>query len=92
MENRSESKSSDLTFNNHCCDNFTTAYSICNNYIPSTIYLKETIQQVTLVPFVAVNNLNDPGIFTNDLSTKIRPPGISHSNGVARQVLCIFRI
>jgi hypothetical protein len=92
MESKSESKSSDLAFNNHCCDNITTAYSICNNYIPSSLYLKESGQQVTSVTFIPVVNPSDQKILSNYLKTSKRPPGVDHPDSFDCQVLCIFRI
>jgi hypothetical protein len=80
-----------VKFQNHCCDNVTSVYSICNTYFPSAYNVEDPILQVISVLLVPYDYLNSSDIAINTLSN-IRPPGCYTPNSVTLPDLCIFRI
>jgi hypothetical protein len=91
MEIPSNNNSSQNTFSNHCCDNITSEYSINNNYIPSSYYIKEQLQKVVYTISVPVDLLCNYVYLLNPSNLVIRPPGNSYPNSVTLPVLCSFR-
>lgn len=79
-------------FVNHCCDNVTAVYSICNTYFPSACNAEDPIFQVISVFVVPYNYLIKTEIPKYTLLTNIRPPGCYTPNSVILPDLCIFRI
>jgi hypothetical protein len=79
-------------YTKQCCDDITSAYSICNNYIPSSYSNNEVGQQVLSFSYIPYHNLISEEIIINSLNTTIRPPGTSLPNKVSLPYLCIFRI
>lgn len=79
-------------FVNHCCDNVTSVYSICNTYFPSAYNVEDPILKVISVFVVPYDYLSKPEIANNTLKTNIRPPGCYTPNSVTLPDLCIFRI
>jgi hypothetical protein len=79
-------------FVNHCCDNVTSVYSICNTNFPSAYSLEDLIPQIISVLLVPSDILSIPEIAINTLKTNIRPPGFYTPNSVTLPDLCIFRI
>jgi hypothetical protein len=92
MENTSYNNSAELLFKNHCCDDVTTCYSICNKYLSSSFDLKEPGQKVISLTLIPMDFLRNQEIITSDSSTDIKPPGTNYPNSFARPALCIFRI
>ncbi len=92
MESPVHKNSVQVTFNNHCCDDKISAYSICNNYIPSYYYVKEPGQQVIYLINVPADCLSNQITIINTSIKNIRPPGSNYPNSVTLPALCIFRI
>jgi hypothetical protein len=92
MESTTDNNTQHDTFNKHCCDDITSAYSICNNYIPSYHFVKEPGQQVISMIGVPADYLSNQETIINTSNNDIRPPGTNYPNSVTRQALCIFRI
>ena len=92
MESSSDNNSFGNSFNKHCCDDITSAYSISDNYIPSSYDVKEPWQHVlNLIVVPAGFPVNQEKIVYTSCNS-IRPPGINYPNSVARPAICVFRI
>lgn len=92
MESKSDNNTQQESFNKHCCDDITSAYSICNNYFASSYNFDDPGQQVINMITVPSGYLSNKETIINTSNNDIRPPGTNHPNSVDRPVLCIFRI
>jgi hypothetical protein len=92
MERPSDNNSSQDTYSNKCCDDILSAYSICNNYIASSNNVDDPEQLVINTIVIPAGYLSIQEPIINTSKNVISPPGTNHSNSVALQVLCIFRI
>ncbi len=92
MERPSDNNSLQDTYNNNCCDDITSAYSICNNYISSSYFVNDPGQQVTYVIDVPADYMSNQEIIINTSNNNIKPPGTNYPNSVTLPALCIFRI
>ena len=92
MERPSDNNSLQDTYNNNCCDDITSAYSICNNFFASSYNFDDSGRQVINMIEVPVGYLSNQETISNTSNNDIRPPGTNHPNSVDRPVLCIFRI
>ncbi|MDP3001889.1 MAG: hypothetical protein Q8N38_02015 [Bacteroidales bacterium] len=92
MESKSDNNTQQKTFDKHCCDDITSAYSICNNYFASSYNFYDPGQQVINMIAVLAGYLSNQETIINTSNNDIRPPGTNHPNSVDRPVLCIFRI
>lgn len=80
------------SFSKHCCDDVTSAYSICNNYFSSShtiSYPWHKSNNILDIPFYSTSNQLIINIISNEI---IKPPGDNYPNCVDRPSLCIFRI
>ena len=92
MESTSDTKPAELLFKNHCCDDVTACYAICNKYLSSSFDIKEPGQKVISLTFIPVDFIINQEFINTDYYTEIKPPGANYPNSVARPYLCIFRI
>jgi hypothetical protein len=92
MEPTSDSNPLQDTYKNKCCEDVISAYSICNNYIPSYHFIIEPGQHIIDQIAVLTGYHSNQETIINTSCKNIRPPGTHHSNNVDQQVLCIFRI
>lgn len=92
MESKSDNNTQQKTFDKHCCDDITSAYSICNNYISSSYFVNDPGQQVTYVIDVPADYMSNQEIIINISNNNIKPPGTNYPNSVTLPALCIFRI
>jgi hypothetical protein len=92
MESSSSEKPFDNSFDNHCCDNTISVYSICSNYFASSHFLNDPDRSDNLSVEIPVDIAGYQGI--NEVISKevIRPPGHFLQGSLRRSVLCIFRI
>ncbi len=76
----------------NCCQNNITYINVDNNYIPSSLQLKETgrkaVQDLAL-PVNSISNDIKPAVFPY---TNVRPPGGTSANTVNLAGICVFRI
>lgn len=92
MEQPSDKNATQDSFRNKCCDDVTSAYTICNNYLSSSHFVNDPVQQVTHVIYVPPDLLKNQESTINASSNCVRPPGTFSANSVVRPVLCIFQI
>jgi hypothetical protein len=92
MDHPSDYHSLQDTYNNNCCEDFISSYSICNNYVPSSYNVNNPGRQVISMIFAPVNYLDNKELIVNTSENIIKPPGNYYPNCIARPVLCIFRI
>ena len=75
-----------------CCQNNITYINVDNNYIPSSLQLKETgrsaVQDIVLPVNSITKSLNPPVIAYTNAS----PPGKTSANTVNLCDICVFRI
>jgi hypothetical protein len=92
MEQTSHNNSSQENYRHKCCEDVTSSYSICNNYLSSSYSVNDPGQPVIHTFFVPADILINQvsAINTSFISTK--PPGTYSPNSVERPALCIFRI
>jgi hypothetical protein len=92
METLSGNIPFDNSFGKHCCDDITSAYSICNNYVSSSStisYPWNKLIQIIDAPFDFIYNQLIFNIITDVI---IKPPGTIYSKCVSCAALCVFRI
>ena len=92
MERQSDNNPLQDTYNNNCCDDLTSAYSICNNYFASSYNFDDPGRQVINMIAVPSGYISNQETIINTSFNDIRPPGTNLPNSVDRPVLCIFRI
>jgi hypothetical protein len=92
MESNSFNNTQQEIFSKHCCDDITSAYSICNNYFASSYNFDDPGQQVVDMITVPSDYLSNQKTIIITSDSDFRPPGTNHPNSVDRPVLCIFRI
>jgi hypothetical protein len=92
MERQCDKNSLQYTYKNNCCDDITSAYSICNNFFASSYNFDDPGQQVVNMFAVPSGYLSNQETFIITSDSDFRPPGTNHPNSVDRPVLCIFRI
>ena len=92
MEKGPADNSLTVKFKNHCCDNVTSAYSICNDYFPSVFNVEDPIQNLISIIVIPFDYLSSTKFLNNSPNTNIRPPGCYTPNSVTLPDLCIFRI
>jgi hypothetical protein len=92
MERNSYNTSLQDIYRNNCCEDFISAYSICNNYLSSAYNFNNHDQQVVNLIIVPAGFLSNQETIINHTNEDIRPPGIYQPNSVDRPVICIFRI
>lgn len=92
MENAVETHSSVVEITKHCCDNIVSAYSICNNYFPSSFNIEDPSPQVLPFFIIPFDNSFHPELTNNIPNTNIRPPGFNTANSTSLPALCVFRI
>jgi pterin-4a-carbinolamine dehydratase len=92
MERHSHSIPFQDILTNYCCEDITSAYSICNNYTPSSFFIDEVAQQVHSMIFAPDVPLSFYETVITSTDTTIRPPGLNNPDSPLRSALCIFRI
>lgn len=92
MESPSDNNSTQNTYTNNCCEDISSAFSVCPNYIPSSYFIEDQGQQVNNMIAIPVSYHNNQETIIYSSNNNIRPPGTNHPNCVDLQVLCIFRI
>jgi hypothetical protein len=92
MENPSISTSFQDIFKNKCCDDVTSALSICNNYVPSTHFISDP--EHTPIQEYSIPADLSPDQYNIDISAPVntRPPGSFDNYRFSQAILCIFRI
>jgi hypothetical protein len=92
MEKSSQSTSRENLFSNKCCDDVTSAYSICNNYVSSHYSpVDPGVQVVPNIYFPLPDLISQKTAFKIS-DTNVRPPGTNVPNMVFRPALCVFLI
>jgi hypothetical protein len=92
MEHPSENNSLQDTYNNKCCDDVTSAYSICSNYYPCSYSVNDPGLQVIYTIDIPVDYLYYQQVTINNAGNNIRPPGDNSPNSVTLPQVCVFRI
>ncbi len=92
MEHQSGNNIIQYAYRDKCCNDVTSAYSICNIYYPSSNFFKVPVQQVLSMIIVPSAYLINQEIIINTTNINVRPPGTSFPNSVSRPSICIFRI
>jgi len=92
MESQEHNNSYQDAFNNHCCEDVTSSYTLSSNYLPSYFNIEESVQKDISLFSVPEKFLSiQYNIFINS-TRNIKPPGIIYHNNPDRPVLCIFLI
>jgi hypothetical protein len=92
MEKQSGNKSFQDIYSNKCCEDITSIYSICNNYVPSSFFVNNPWQQFISDFYVPFDYQIYQAINITVATTNIKPPGINTPNSLSCPSLCIFRI
>ena len=78
--------------NESCCKDQMAFYAVDNNYSPSTLQIKHTVNQL-LQLFDIPKTIGIQSIHTNSsLNTNVQPPGNYIASAVSLPDICVFRI
>jgi hypothetical protein len=92
MEKDISEKPLQESITNHCCDNVISAYSLNNNFVPSSCFLSKPAPQITVVFNPAIDNSTLICNFKFISEEIIRPPGTCCHSKASQEILCIYRI
>jgi hypothetical protein len=92
MEVDHEKNNNQQSVDYHCCDNVVSAYSIGNDYCPSSLNFAAPATRYTDAGLYTISDLSlNEIVFTASIS-EIKPPGNFNPNSVDLPVICIYRI
>jgi len=87
-----KSLNSDATLTTHCCDDFVTFSGTDNNYIPSFLFVPDSIQNICEDQFIAAGYPIYYSDFLKLSGTNVKPPGLLMCTSVDLSDICVFRI
>jgi hypothetical protein len=79
-------------FAKNCCQNKITYFSVDNNYVPSTLDVKDVVRKLVNTFEFPVYNFSSSILPPSLLSENFSPPGNYAANEVSLAGICVFRI